>query len=36
MLIEAIQSGTGAAEAAFETVPFRIVERASTGRARQN
>lgn len=34
MLIDAIQSGAGAAAPAFETVPFRIVERASTGRPR--
>ena len=34
MLVDAINSGTGAAEAKFETVPFRIVERASAGQPR--
>jgi LacI family transcriptional regulator len=34
MLVDAINSGAGAAEARFETVPFRIVERASAGQPR--
>ncbi|MEQ1707199.1 MAG: LacI family DNA-binding transcriptional regulator [Terricaulis sp.] len=34
ILIDAVNSGTGVAGASFETAPFRIVERASTGRPR--
>ncbi len=36
MLVDAINSGAGAAEPRFETVPFRIVERASAGRPRDH
>lgn len=34
ILIEAVNSGAGVAEATFEAVPFQIVERASTNRPR--
>lgn len=34
LLVDAIEAGRGAAEAGFRTVPFKVVERASTGPVR--